>query len=99
MNKLSIVVGMVAMMVWGAAMADGFVCGTNDGALSVKVYNHTDASEGTRNAAVLVISDKSVQGGRKTIAKFSDVESTLVNYGAIYVADVSEALAQGARGG
>lgn len=69
------------------ASADGFVCETDAG-LKLKVYNHTSAAEGTRNAAVLVVSDASVAHGRKTIAKFTDVAGTLSQSGTVYTAKV-----------
>jgi hypothetical protein len=72
----------------GAAMADGFVCDTLDGNYTVKMYNHTSPSKGTRNGAVMIISDNNVMSGRKTIATF-DTELTLWDReGAQYVANV-----------
>ena len=75
-----------------AAHADGFECTTRNGDLNVKVYNHTQASAGTRNAAVMVVSDPSIGAGKKTTARFTDIRSTLTNSGADYVAavDLSE---------
>jgi hypothetical protein len=86
----------IAMMMTVSAMAavaqaDGFECQTQDSAaraLTVKVYDNTTAEAGTRNAAVLVLSDPAVAAGRKTIARFTDVNSTLANSGATYVANV-----------
>ena len=69
------------------ALADGFQCQTDDGRLNIKAYNHVDAADGTRNAAVMVLSDTNVQAGRKTIAKFQAVE-TLWNSSATYVGRV-----------
>ncbi|HEX4924961.1 MAG TPA: hypothetical protein VFV50_12785 [Bdellovibrionales bacterium] len=78
------------LMVFGsvAAQADGFVCETLERDLNVKVYHHTQPSLGTRNAAVMVISDPAVQAGRKTIARFQDVNGVLSNEGARYTAKV-----------
>lgn len=72
-----------------SAHADGFKCADSarEG-LNVTVYNHTDPSEGTRNAAVMVVSDSNIQYGNKTIARFKDASSTLANNGAYYVAKV-----------
>ena len=70
------------------AYADGFVCRQVDGDISVKVFNNTNPNEGTRNGAVMVISDNSVQGGRKTVARFLEVTNTLSNEGAHYIANV-----------
>ena len=69
------------------ALADGFVCKTYGDDLTIKVYNKTQPSEGTRNAAVMVISDSNVSYGRKTIAKFT-AEGTLESTGASYTAGV-----------
>ena len=81
------------------AHADGLRCETHDGALRVTVYDHTSANDGTRNAAVMVFSDPSVQAGRKTIATFNDVKGTLSNTGATYVANVDLRVSGSSRGG
>ena len=72
-----------------SAHADGFKCADSarEG-LNVTVYNHTDASEGTRNAAVMIVSDSNINYGNKTIARFKDSSSTLSSSGASYVANV-----------
>lgn len=70
------------------AQADGFLCETVRGDLKVKVFNNTDAEEGTRVASTLIISDTTVSAGRKTIARFTDANGTLESEGARYVADV-----------
>lgn len=86
-NVLSVVT--IAASVFAAnAKADGFNCQTTDGALNVKIYNHTDAEAGTRVAAVMVLSDPSVQGGRKTIARFTDVNGVLDSRSSRYEGNV-----------
>jgi len=72
-----------------SAHADGFVCATYDRELLVKVYNHTQPSQGTRNAAVMIVSDPSAPAGKQTIAVFRDTDSTLQSFGATYLATVS----------
>lgn len=86
-NVLS-VVAIAASVFATQAKADGFVCRTPDNELNVKVYNHTDAEVGTRVAAVMVLSDPSVSGGRKTIARFQDVNGVLESRGSRYEAGV-----------
>ena len=89
MKKIAIAaVSVMVLAASGAARADGFVCQTVEGDLNVKVFNKTRASEGTRNAAVMVLSDPAVSGGRKTIARFTDANETLANEGARYTANV-----------
>ena len=78
--------------------ADGFVCQTLEKDLSIKVYNQTHASAGTKNAAVMVISDNKVSFGRKTIAKFN-APKTLTNQGAAYVAKVDLRFTDSSRKG
>lgn len=86
-NVLSVVT--IAASVFAAnAKADGFKCQTNDGAVNVKIFNHTDAEAGTRVAAVMVLSDTSVQGGRKTIARFTDVNGVLDSRSSVYEGNV-----------
>jgi hypothetical protein len=87
MKKMILVMAAV-MASSSAAFADGFVCETRSQDLNVKVYNHTAPEYGTRNAAVMVVSDPSVSHGRKTIARFTSVNGRITNKGAFYVADV-----------
>lgn len=79
---------LVAAFVSTSAFADGFVCESTDGLLTVKAYNHVNAMDGTRNAAVMILSDNTIQYGNKTIAKFESAEDRLTNQGAEFVADV-----------
>lgn len=80
---------LIAMTIAASSMAQasGFVCETETG-FNVKVFDHTSASEGTRRASVMIISDSSVGAGNKTIAKFSDVKSTLKSNSQTYRANV-----------
>jgi hypothetical protein len=71
-----------------AAQADGFKCETLEGDLAIKIFNHTQAAEGTRTGAVMVISDTSVSHGRKTIARFTDLNERLSSQASSYVGDV-----------
>jgi hypothetical protein len=79
---------LVAMIVSQNAMADGFVCQTEEGDLNVKIYNHVNPQDGTRNGSTMVLSDPSVGMGRKTIAKFTDIKDTLSGSGTLYEAKV-----------
>jgi hypothetical protein len=94
------IVGVLALLASApAALADGFVCEATDADLLVKVYNQTDASEGTRNAAVMVLSNPSIQSGRKTIARFTDANGRITNKAATYSADVDLRFSDSARKG
>jgi hypothetical protein len=92
-------VSLIVMMTASSAMADGFVCETLDGSLNIKAYNHTAPEAGTRTGAILVLSDPAVQSGRKTIARFEDVEGNLSSSGAEYVANVDLRFANSGRKG
>jgi len=81
-----------------SALADGFVCAVDDEALNIKVYNHTQPEEGTRNAAVMVLSNQDVGFGRKTIATFAS-EGTLRNAGTSYFANVDLRFTGSSRAG
>jgi hypothetical protein len=70
------------------ARADGFVCQTLHGDLQIQVYNHVRAEEGTRNAAVMILSDPRVSVSNRTIAVFRDTHSNLYQEGATYTAKV-----------
>lgn len=82
-----------------SAFADGFVCYNEFEALEVKVYNHTQASRGTRNAAVMILADTGINYGNKTIAKFTDWNQTLSNVGTIYTAKVDHRFLDSGREG
>ena len=84
MTKLVTVV--LGLLVSSQAWADGWVCNADD--LKVRVYNNVQPSEGTRNVAVMVLSDPKVAFGRKTIAKFTASNSTLENESSLYTARV-----------
>ncbi|MBI4924989.1 MAG: hypothetical protein HY843_03610 [Bdellovibrio sp.] len=100
MKKLVIVTLAVGVMgLNGIAMADGFKCETRDGKLLVKVFNQVKPELGTRNAAVMVISDRDVHVGRKTIASFKDASGLLSSRGANYVAKVDLRFADSRRKG
>ena len=79
---------LVVFFAASAAFADGWNCQTHDGSLNIKVYNNTQPNDGTRNAAIMIISDPNVQEGRKTIATFKRTKGTLSSDGANYTAIV-----------
>lgn len=78
----------LAMVSGAAAKADGFVCDNEEQQVRVKVYDHTQASEGTRTAAIMILSDLTVSDGSKTTAKFEAQDSLVSNKGAAYTANV-----------
>jgi hypothetical protein len=80
------------------AKADGFVC-TSESGLVVRVYNHTSAEEGTRTAAIMVLSDSSIGAGNKTIASFSDTKRTLSSSHQVYTAKVDLRVSESNRKG
>ncbi len=82
-----------------AVYADGFVCENADHGLKVKVYNSTEASVGTRTAAVMVISDTNIAYSNKTIAKFDAESKLLRNKGASYAAKVDLRFTNSSRKG
>lgn len=72
----------------GNAFADGFECQTAAQDLTVKIYNHTTPSAGTRVAAVMVVSDPAISIGNKTIARFTDTNGLLSSRSSRYEANV-----------
>lgn len=87
------------MVLSSAVMADGFKCEQLDSGLDIKVFNHTEASAGTRNAAVMVLSDSRVQAGSKTIASFKANKRTLGQNGTSYMAQVDLRVSESSRSG
>jgi len=78
----------LVLLLGSSAFADGFICENASGNLRIKVYHQTQPEMGTRNAAILVASDPTISGGRKTIATFSSQNDLLSSHSAIYEADV-----------
>lgn len=74
--KFSVMIAMF-LGVTPVAMADGFVCRDLDEKVRVQIYNYVQPEDGTRTAAVMVVSDNTVQHGRKTIARFTAANGTL----------------------
>lgn len=81
-------IALLTLLLTTAAYADGFRCATLPGDIGITVYNHTQPSEGTRNGAVMILSDRNQESGSRTIATFRDIASTLDNSGARYEANV-----------
>jgi hypothetical protein len=59
-----------------SAHADGFICEGRNSGLNLKVFNHTEATAGTRTPAVMILSNP-YQNSNQTIAVFSDENRTL----------------------
>lgn len=78
----------LALMASTAARADGFRCETPEGTLRVRIHNQVRAEEGTRNGAVMVLSDALVGQGRRTIARFEQADGLLSNTGSRYTGTV-----------
>lgn len=89
---------LAALLSTGAAHADGFICKSADG-LNVKVFNKTDAAEGTRNGAIMVLSDANISSGSKTIATFPADNTLLSQVGASYNAHVDLRYVESSRKG
>lgn len=81
------------------ANADGFVCRTPQKDLAIQVYNHVHPEDGTRNAAILIAADTTINPGHRTIAIFRDTDTTLSNQGAQYIAEVKLDVADTSRRG
>lgn len=97
MTKMMLIASM--LFAGSFAHADGFSCQTEDGSLNVKIYNHTSPNAGTRNAAVMVLSDTSVGAGNKTIARFDAEAGTLKSKNVVYTAKVDLRFADISRKG
>jgi hypothetical protein len=78
----------VAAISSASVFADGFTCENLDENVRIKVYDKVDADQGTRNVAVMVISDPSISNGKKTTAKFDADNQPVNNQGALYTAKV-----------
>lgn len=70
------------------AQADGFVCDATHESLRIQVYNRTLPGEGTRNVAVMVVSDPLKAPGERTHFRFQADNESLARDGARFVASV-----------
>lgn len=91
LNRIGIFLATAATLVSAQARADGFICGTDDRELEVQVYNQTDASRGTRNASVMILSDPSADDGSQVIARLDGSNADLSNNGSYYVVQLKQA--------
>jgi hypothetical protein len=87
-TKMKKILTIATLLASTASFADGFRCQALDEPLSVKVFNNTQPELGTRTGAVMIVSDLSVNAGRKTIAVFRDGSETLGSKGATYTSKV-----------
>jgi hypothetical protein len=95
-NLLKTVLGLMTVVavfvVATSARADGFVCNAVGESLRVKVYNRTQPEEGTRNVAVMVISDPSKPVGQRTLQRFTADNDGVTNSGTRYSASLKPRL-------
>ena len=84
-TALTLIAGLVLSQ---SALADGFICESQEQGLRVKAFHKTQPELGTRNAAILIVSNTSINFGRKTIATFSADNAVLSNKAAHYDASV-----------
>ncbi len=79
------------MMFMGTtASADGFVCYTKDNGLKIKMLNHVQPADGTRTGAVMIVSDQSIQEGKKTTVTFKSEDETLLTSGTRWIGTLPE---------
>lgn len=97
--NVTMMIALAASAFAANAKADGFVCQTADESLNVRIFNNTNPQAGTRVASVMVVSDPSVSAGRKTIARFTDVNGVLSNRASRYEANVDLRFSDSARKG
>lgn len=78
----------LAMVTGASAFADGFICSDANGDLRLKVYDKTQPKEGTKDAAIMIVSNPSATPGNQTIATFNSDDSLLANDSSSYTAEV-----------
>jgi hypothetical protein len=97
MFKSIVIAGLAATGI--TASAEGFKCLSADEALAVKVFGAALSSPATREAQVMVVSDRAISHGRKTVAKFTAANGTLSNRGSRYTGDVDLRFSDTGRAG
>lgn len=80
----------IVTTVSSAAYADGFRCEGLTFGTKIEVYNKVKASQGTRNVSVMIVSDPASLKGERTIATFNQIEGSLIQKGATYIATVGD---------
>lgn len=78
------------MLVGSAAYADGFVCYTKSNDLKIKMLNHTQPEDGTRTGSVMIVSDQTIQDGKKTTVAFRSEDETLTTSGTRWIGTLPE---------
>jgi hypothetical protein len=78
----------LVMMMGASAFADGFLCQNLNQNLIIHVYDQTTPSTGTRDAAVMIVSDPTMSPGDRTTATFTAQNDLVSNVDATYIADV-----------
>jgi hypothetical protein len=85
----------LASLMTATTLADGFICLNDKQDLKVQVYNHSSSELGTRKASVLVLSHTQRPIGQRTIAKFAELEGTLISHGATYTGQINDSVMVG----
>lgn len=98
MKKL-VVAALASLLTSAPAFADGFICDNAEGTLRVKAFHHTKPELGTRNSAILILSNPQISEGRKTIATMEADDALLTNEGSTYTAKVDLRFRNSARKG
>lgn len=81
-------IALTAALISTATLADGFKCVAHSSDTKVSVYNQTNPELGTRNPAVMVLSDAGVAHGNKTIAILRAPKTLTTEAGMKYIGRV-----------
>ncbi len=92
-------IALVTVIASAQAQASGFVCKSYRDGLAVQVYNHTTPSNGTRSAAVMILSNMNVANGNKTIAVLRDLDQKYTGTEAIFDGNVDLRYTESSRKG
>lgn len=82
------ILAIASLLISTSAFADGFICENAEGTLRLKVFHKTQPELGTRNSAILIVSNPAISAGRKTIATFEADDAVLGNEASTYTANV-----------
>ncbi len=97
MKALLLAIALVSVS--ATAKADGFRCTSDSTSLNVKIYNEVQPSAGTRNGAVMVLSNPEISFPNKTVATFTSAKGTLENSGSKYTGKVDLRVSESSRAG
>jgi len=88
------IIALAALIITTTAHADGFRCLTQDHKIKATVYDNVQPAKGTRNGAIMILSQASQDSDKSTLAVFRGDNGSLTNRGPVYTGNVDMRFAE-----